>query len=156
MISLSEKQKEPFIREALLRAMFHDVPESMTGDIITPVKEELKGIDENLFSEIEKTLTKEKFTDKAPENIKNVIGSPYLLLEGLSNENVRSTSSLVKDCDRLALMVECLCEKEAKVETLEMEETYHKYYRELSNSEWPTVRQFLDTLADRWLNARIK
>ena len=37
-------------------------------------------------------------------------------LYGLSSEKVGLPSSLVKDCDRLALMVECLSEKEAKVE----------------------------------------
>lgn len=159
VLSLYEGKNEPFIREALLRAMFHDVPESMTGDIITPVKEELKIYKKDLVSEIEKKLTKEKFIDKAPKGIKEILGSadsPDSPLRDLSNKDVKSAISLVMDCDRLALMVECLNEKEAKVEISEMEETYLKYYRELSNSEWPTVRQFLGTLADRWLNARIK
>jgi len=76
-------------------------------------------------------------------------------LYGLNNKKVGVPSSLVKDCDRLALMVECLSEKEAKVWIPEMEESYHTNYRELSNSEWPKVRQFLDAIADRWLNVRI-
>lgn len=155
ILSLAEKKDVNFIRDALLKAMFHDVPESMTGDIITPVKEELKRHNPNLVSEIEKKLTKEKFTDKAPQGIQNIINR-HKLFEELSNDVINSESSLVKDCDQLALMVECLSEKEAKVEICEMEKTYLKYYQKLSNSEWPKVREFLGTLDGRWLNAQLK
>lgn len=151
MFSLSEdrtENKSKFVRDSLLGALFHDVPEAMTGDIITPVKNKFNEKEDKVIEEVEKSLRKD-FAKSIPGTIKNEIEP---MLDELSNDDVGESVSLVKDCDRLALMLECLYEKESKVKNPEMESTYQKHYQELSNSEWPSVRQFLSVLSDHWLN----
>jgi len=151
MFSLSEGDQpnwNKFVRTSLLTALFHDVPEAMTGDIITPVKNMFNEKEEGVMENVETDL-RESFTKSIPGSITSEI-SPLLI--DINNEKPGSESSLVKDCDRLALMLECFYEKESKVKNPEMERTYQKNYQELSNSEWSSVRQFLSVLSDHWLN----
>jgi putative hydrolase of HD superfamily len=154
MFSLTEAKEGDtidFVHEALLRALFHDVPEAVTGDIITPVKNKInKEMGKETVENIEEELVA-GFIDVAPAAVGKVIKKDGLdLFKKLTNKDVGKSVSLVKDCDRLALMLECLYEKEAGVVPPEMEESYHKCRRELSNSEWPSVRRFLSVLADQW------
>lgn len=51
-------------------ALFHDLPESLTRDIISPVKYGVKGLNE-LISEYEMRLIDEKILPFVPENIKD-------------------------------------------------------------------------------------
>jgi len=120
----------------------------MTGDIITSVKNMFNEKEEGVMENVETDL-RESFTKSIPGSITSEI-SPLLI--DINNEKPGSESSLVKDCDRLALMLECFYEKESKVKNPEMERTYQKNYQELSNSEWSSVRQFLSVLSDHWLN----
>jgi 5'-deoxynucleotidase YfbR-like HD superfamily hydrolase len=136
----------------------------VTGDIATPVKEKFKeamtnnennnGKATDIITQTEKELIKE-FVNDAPKKVGEKMGSNnggLNLLDKLSNNKVGEYVSLVKDCDLLALMLECLYEKEAGVIAPEMEITYHECYRELNNSEWSSVRRFLSLLSDHWLN----
>ncbi len=158
LMEIGKGEVVDFVYEALLRSLFHDVPEAVTGDIITPVKDRIRKAipktDEtgkDVIAEIEEKLTADEIIGVAPTAVGEEIGKGGLdLFKDLTNKDVNKCISLVKDCDRLSLMLECLYEKEAGVIAPEMKESYHKHRRELSNSEWPSVRRFLDILSDQW------
>ena len=154
MFTWMHGKKDGFGLEALQRALFHDVPEALTGDIITPVKDIIKReypTERDLWTSIETALAKNP--------IKKLIGissnlSKYIdknhLLEDVSDKEKDSVSSLVKDCDRMALAIECIQEGFAAKIPLEMSRVYPDYLEELQNSEWPFIREFAAKLATRY------
>ena len=138
----------------LQRALFHDVPEALTGDIITPVKDIIKSEypeNKDLWNELENKLA------KTP--IKKLIGTrsdlskyidKYHLLDDVTDNKKNSADSLVKDCDRMALAIECIQEGVTAKVPLEMSRVYHDYLEDLQNSEWPHIREFAAKLATRY------
>jgi putative hydrolase of HD superfamily len=150
MLSMSSsdeaKNEEHFTYRVVLRSLFHDVPESLTGDIITPVKEEIKKNAGNVLEEVEKDLQK-MFVESAPSGVKEDI-QQYELLKEIDNKKIFSVSSMTKDCDRLAALFECFYEKASGVLTPEIEYAYGDYIQELSRSEWSSVKDFVKTISD--------
>lgn len=136
------------VREAMLRAVFHDVPESLTGDIITPVKTDIEKHAPGLVDQVEKALTAD-FIAIAPLAVAMDIHS-MALLDELDTRTPYSVSSLVKDCDRLALVLECIYEKNAGVRLGDIENVYASYHQELVKSEWSAVREFMTIVSDHW------
>jgi len=140
--------------EPLQRALFHDVSEALTGDIITPVKDIIKSQypeEKNLWNDLEDELAKTK--------IKKLLGtssklSKYIddnhLLDDVTDRESYSATSLVKDCDRMALAIECIQEELIAKIPLEMSRAYPDYLEELQNSEWPYIREFAAKLATRY------
>jgi len=132
-------------------------PEALTGDIISPVKDIIKSEypeypkDKNLLNDLENELA------KTP--IKKLIGtnsrlSKYIdknhLLDEISDKEKNSAASLVKDCDRMALAIECIQEGLTAKVPLEMLRVYHDYLEDLQNSEWQYIREFAAKLATRY------
>ncbi|HTW90334.1 MAG TPA: YfbR-like 5'-deoxynucleotidase [bacterium] len=128
----------PFL-EAILRALFHDVPEAVTGDIVTPVKEIINTLNPKIVERLEKNMTKD-FVATLPGLMKRDV-EDYNLLKELDDRKPYSVSSLVKACDRLALVLECLFETETGQVSTEMTSAYGSYITELQNSEWPPIRE---------------
>ena len=135
--------KENFKYGAVLRALFHDVPESLTGDVITPVKDIINKKRSGFWSKVEDKLVNE-FTAPIPEKIKNELISFSLLKD--FKEDLYSVDSLVKTCDQLALILECLYEKEWGSNIEEMRKAYESYTSKLQNSEWSSVREYAHSL----------
>ena len=134
------EEKSSFLYHAILRALFHDVPESLTGDIISPVKQEISKIDKDALKNVEVAL-KNEIVNSAPLGVQREI-EEYHLLEEINKNQPHSVSSLVKDCDMLALVLECLLEKLSGRLVGEMLPVYSKYLNDLQNSEWSHVREF--------------
>lgn len=55
----SEKRSDEEVTEAILRSLYHDVPETITGDIITPTKKATPGLEEAI-GKIEEELVEEQ------------------------------------------------------------------------------------------------
>lgn len=53
-----EGKSDAEVTEAILRSLYHDVPEAITGDIVTPTKKAAPGLDQ-LISEIEEDFVLE-------------------------------------------------------------------------------------------------
>ena len=147
-----DKTTKHFFYEALLKGLFHDVPESLTGDIITPVKAELARHDDGLLGEVETALTQD-FTASAPPGVKEDLENYHLLRE-MDARYQFSVDSLVKSCDRLALVLECIYEKSTGMQTAEIAAAYGLGRRALMQSEWPAVREFMKQVSVRWRVAR--
>jgi putative hydrolase of HD superfamily len=140
---------------AMLRALFHDIPESLTGDVITPVKDKINKVQRNIdlkvkedvvttWDKVEDTLV-EDFVNKIPVNLKKDIETKELL-KGLDGPEAYTVDSLVRECDRLALIIECLFEKEYGLQVREMNTAYDDYVKRLQNSEWTAMREYAVTL----------
>lgn len=120
-----------FQYEAMLLALFHDVPEVLTGDIISPVKELIEAHSPGLMAAMEKRAT-EKMLGSLPEQIKTDMEAKALLKE--PNKNITfSVPSLVKDCDQLAGMLECVFEMSVGNANPELVAGFNGYYDELQN-----------------------
>lgn len=133
-----------FQYRVVLRALFHDLPESLTGDVITPVKDQIAAINDTIWPWIEEHHTKE-FVGEAPAPVREDIETIGLLKE-LEATEPYSVNSLVKDCDRLALMLECAYERESGRMRPEMMGAFDNYVSELRKSEWRAVREFVATI----------
>lgn len=149
----SQKLTIDFKIGALQRALFHDVPEALTGDIITPVKDIIKREypeEKNLWNDIENKMA--ALPIKALTSTTEL--SKYIdenhLLKDISDDEKNSVASLVKDCDRMALAIECIQEELVAKIPLEMSIVYPDYLEELQNSEWPYIREFAAKLATRY------
>jgi len=132
--------------EVVLRSLFHDVPESLTGDIITPVKKRINQEMNDILNKVEADL-KESFIKSAPTGVKEDIEN-YDLLTEISNEKIYSVESMVKDCDRLSAVLECLYEKASGIIKPEIEFAYEEFLQELAKSEWTSVLHFLQIIKE--------
>jgi len=141
-------RRKGFLLTCILRALFHDVPESLTGDIITPVKDIIATQDASLVEQVEEALTHE-FIQSAPRAVQKDLTGLRLATE-LSGHEPHSVDSLVKHCDRMALVLECVYEWKAGVRTPDIKRAYGRYNRELGTSEWPAVREFMATVRRIW------
>jgi putative hydrolases of HD superfamily len=138
-------QVEPgFVHKCIARAMFHDVPESFTGDIITPVKEKIKAQNPDAWEAVEQSLADE-FLTLLPARARAqldpaILGGPRLLAD--FSPQPRSVDSLVKTCDQLALVMECKFEKDSGSESAEIRRAEDRYLEKLAESEWLAVREY--------------
>ena len=64
------------IEELLLKSIYHDIPEAITGDIITPTKRSIPGFVE-ILEEVELKMMEDYMFEYVPEDYKNYI-SPYI------------------------------------------------------------------------------
>jgi len=128
-----------FRYRSILKALFHDLPESLTGDIITPVKDIIDKKKKGFWSKVEKSLV-DDFSISLPQKIKKEFDKFSLLSD--FNDDLNSIDSLVKSCDQLALIFECLYEREWGSNIPEMIKAYENYTAKLQNSEWISIREF--------------
>lgn len=132
--------QEDFQYQCVLLALFHDVPEGLTGDIIAPVKDLIEQHAPGLLPQIEGQAT-EKMRTSLPAAIQKDIEEKNLFKEP-SKEEPFSVASLVLDCDRLAGMLECAFEMSVGNDNPEIVAGFQNYYKYLQNSEWAVVREF--------------
>ncbi len=134
---------------SILRSLFHDLLESLTGDVITPVKTKINELASkygktDLWEEVENKY-KETIRLRMPDSIKED-DKRYSLLDELSLKIPYSVESIVKQCDMSALIIECIFELKANPSINEMQDTYSKYIDRLKNSEWLSIRQLTHEL----------
>lgn len=134
---------EAFTPRAVLMALFHDVPEGMTGDVITPVKETIaREWDWETWSRVEKKL--------GEETLVRLLGESHQVCRDISEKGllreeeeppVYTVGSMVRACDRLGLIVECVIEHQAGGLPGDMAAAYRANLHALQNSEWDHIRE---------------
>jgi putative hydrolase of HD superfamily len=140
---------ESFATRAALKALFHDVPEGMTGDVISPVKETItRQWGWETWQQVEKRL--------GEDTIVRLLGGAARLRADLDQNGylreeedpaAYTVASLVRACDRLALVVECVIEHEAGGLRGEMAGAYAHAMSELQRSEWRHIREQVAVIA---------
>lgn len=112
----NENGEENDVKEMMLRAIYHDVPEVITGDIITPTKKAIPGFVE-LLEDVEKTMMDDYLFGYIDEQYKKEL-SPYIL-EPFEGE----LGKKVKYADIFSALIE------AKVEDRAGNHFFHEKYQ---------------------------
>lgn len=143
-------------------ALFHDLPESLTRDIISPVKYGVKGLDD-IISEYEMRLIDEKILPLAPARIRGEFayilgvrdseggkvknefenrilagGASVPLSSTLSAYNTCEHSAIdgkaLKCCDRLGALIEAGLSISYGVQTTELKEGFKQTYKKFAEA----------------------
>lgn len=133
------KLPKNFTYRAILRALFHDVPEAFTGDVITPVKSRITQRAQKNWREIELRRL-QPLIAATPKRVADDLERLELLHDVPSGDNV-VVGKLVKECDRLASLLECVFERSAGLTYGEMEQAYDAYAKTLLSSSWRSIRE---------------
>jgi len=141
-----EGKNQAFRHQCIVRALFHDVPESITGDIIAPVKKIINKKDSTFWNTVENSMIA-VFKDNAPSFIQEEIDK-YDLLSPFPKQDLGSVASLVNECDKFALVLECGFEKGSGNNPVEMKRAFSNYIDDLRNSEWPRIREYASIVFD--------
>ncbi len=113
------------VSKAVLAALYHDVPEIITGDLPTPVKYYDPGI-KTAYKRVEEAAV-EKLLSTVPEDLR----SDYAEIFGVESDH--ETARLVKAADKLSALIKCIEERrsgnadfaEAERQTLEAIKNMH-------------------------------
>lgn len=127
--------------ESVKRALLHDIPESMTGDIITPTKKKVPGFEE-VIAQVEEQMVTENLLDGMPDELikelKFRMLDPFESVEG----------KIVWAADQFAATVECLMEIRSGNTQYAFRDAMNRMLDDLSRSDLQSV-QFL-TKSFRW------
>lgn len=127
--------------ESVKRALLHDIPESMTGDIITPTKKKVPGFEE-VIAQVEEQMVTENLLDGMPneliKELKFRMLDPFESAEG----------KIVWAADQFAATVECLMEIRSGNTQYAFRDAMNRMLDDLSKSDLQSV-QFL-TKSFRW------
>lgn len=106
LCAIAEKRlgKKINVSDAVLRAMYHDTPEIITGDLPTPIKYYNEAIS-NAYKEVESAAI-EKLSSMLPDDFKDI----YI---PLLQESDNYESKLVKAADKISALIKCTEELEA-------------------------------------------
>lgn len=112
----NKNEKKYDMTEMLLRAMYHDIPEAITWDIITPTKKAVPGFVE-LLEKVEIDMMNDYLFHYIPQDYKTKL-FPYMLHPFQGTEG-----KIVKNADILSALLE------AKVEVNHGSENFKEIYR---------------------------
>ncbi|MDO4935961.1 MAG: HD domain-containing protein [Phascolarctobacterium sp.] len=112
MCNLQRGRKDAETLEDFWRGLFHDLPEVLTRDIVSPVKKNVAGLDE-VISRVENKLINEKILPLLPEHWRKDM---LRITQGFD------AASLMKACDNLAAYMEVKLSQESGVTSRHMEE----------------------------------
>ena len=104
-IAIQEKLPKKQVEDMMLKAIYHDVPEIITGDVVSPTKTAVDGLKE-VLGRVEEQMVEEDLFVYLDQDYENFV-SPYIL-DPFSWENGKK----VKYCDILSAYIESLCEKD--------------------------------------------
>jgi putative hydrolase of HD superfamily len=143
ILSCIEEEKGTAINpvESVKRALLHDIPESMTGDIITPTKKKVPGFDEVIAQVEEQMVTENLLVGMPDELIKELklrMLDPFESLEG----------RIVWAADQFAATVECLMEIRSGNTQYAFRDAMNRMLDDLSKSDLESVQ--LLTQSFKW------
>lgn len=122
-------------RVALL-AMYHDVPEIITGDLPTPVKYHSPEI-RKAYGQVE-NLAIDRLTAMLPEDIRE----DYRDIMTLSGENDREYELIIKAADKISAIIKCIEEKNSgNREFIKAEQSLKST---VENIELPEAKAFIE------------
>lgn len=116
-------------------AMFHDVPEVLTGDLPTPVKyfnDDMRRI----YKGIE-TAASEKLLNHLPEELRDIY-SGFICQTDLTDEEKK----LIKTADKLCAYIKCI--QEINVGNKEFQSAYEKIKSDVENIKSEESEYFLE------------
>ncbi|MEA2066440.1 MAG: YfbR-like 5'-deoxynucleotidase [Thermotogota bacterium] len=137
LLSYVEESNQLDEVEVIKRSLLHDIPESLTGDIITPTKQKVTGFEE-LVERVEEVMVTNKLLNDMPEKLisefKNKILKPF---EGINGK-------LVRAADLTAAIVECLMEIKSGNNQMSFRIALNNMLDQLDESEFSSVKEVAD------------
>jgi putative hydrolase of HD superfamily len=137
LLSYEEESNQLDEVEIIKRSLLHDIPESLTGDIITPTKQKVTGFEE-LVERVEEVMVTNKLLNDMPEELiselKNKILKPF---EGINGK-------LVRAADLTAAIVECLMEIKSGNNQMSFRIALNNMLDQLDESEFSSVKEVAD------------
>jgi putative hydrolase of HD superfamily len=137
LLSYEEESNQLDEVEIIKRSLLHDIPESLTGDIITPTKQKVTGFEE-LVERVEEVMVSNKLLNDMPEKLiselKNKILKPF---EGINGK-------LVRAADLTAAIVECLMEIKSGNNQMSFRIALNNMLDQLDESEFSSVKEVAD------------
>ncbi|MDD2333367.1 MAG: HD domain-containing protein [Mesotoga sp.] len=127
--------------ESVKLALLHDIPESMTGDIITPTKKKVPGFEE-VIAQVEERMVTENLLAGMPDRLIKEL--KYRMLDPFESHE----GKLVWAADQFAATVECLMEIRSGNTQYAFRDAMNRMLDDLSKSDLESV-QFL-TQTFRW------
>ncbi|HPE67765.1 MAG TPA: HD domain-containing protein, partial [Thermotogota bacterium] len=125
------------LENVLLKALFHDVPESITGDIISPTKRRVPGFEQTI-ERVEKRMVKQTILEKLPQELQREV-EPFMLQPFSGREG-----KLVRGADLLGSLFECMIEIKSGNRNPFFRDAYAQLLRELEELALPEVNTFLE------------
>lgn len=137
---LSKNSDEELLNEIIIASILHDFPEAFTGDVITPTKKKVKGL-ENIISNIEEEminewLNNEKDTEKVFSRLKKYMINPF---EEEYGRYVRSS-------DLFNAMLECAIEIKTGNSQLLFREAFFGMKKELKQFKFDFIYDLIDDI----------
>jgi len=112
MCNLQRNRDEAATMEDFWQGLFHDLPEVLTRDIVSPIKRNVAGLDE-VLKQIENKLINQKILPLLPENWRQDM---LRLTQGFAGDSV------MKACDNLAAYMEVKLSEESGIKSRHMHE----------------------------------
>lgn len=149
------KCKDKVLVDNFYSALFHDLPESLTRDIISPVKREVKGLKENL-ARIEYDIINENMFNLIPDKEWR---KDFFYLLGVKNGTFDSFcdrkfifGKLIKFMDNIAAFMEAKLSVETGIDSHELQKGIYYTYNELLNQCFSTVTEYYEVVTPLFLN----
>lgn len=137
LLSYEEKSDQLDEIEIIKRALLHDIPESLTGDIITPTKQKVTGFEE-LVERVEEVMVTDKLLNDMPKKLISELKSRILKpFEGINGK-------LVRAADLTAAIVECLMEIKSGNNQMSFRIALNNMLDQLDESEFCSVKEVAD------------
>jgi len=127
--------------EVVKRALLHDIPESMTGDIITPTKKKVPGFEE-VISQVEEEMVSKMLLENMPDSLVKEL--KYRMLDPFESEE----GELVRAADQFAATAECLMEIRSGNTQPAFRDALNRMLDDLADSEFESVRFITESF--RW------
>lgn len=123
------------VSDCVLRALYHDVPEIITGDMPTPVKYHDESI-RDAYKNVERGAAT-RILSQLPEELRSVY-EPYLLPE----DETCIEAKLCKAADKFSALIKCI--EEEKSGNVEFKNAKIATERSLHNMMLPAVEYFFE------------
>ncbi|WP_129408757.1 HD domain-containing protein [Marinitoga lauensis] len=135
---LNKNTNKQLIDEVIIASILHDFPEAFTGDVITPTKKKVKGM-EDIISRIEEEMIEEwlkddEDTEEIFERFKNYMINPFELEYG----------KYVRASDLFNAMLECAIEIRSGNSQMLFREAFFNMKKELKQFNFDFIYDLID------------
>ncbi|MDD3600141.1 MAG: YfbR-like 5'-deoxynucleotidase [Defluviitoga tunisiensis] len=142
ILALSVNLDKNEIYEIMACAILHDLPEAFTGDVISPTKRKVEGLEE-IISEIEKEFVQEWYNSKLILREKTLKFEKYIYYPFKDNYG-----KFVRTADLLAALIECYLEISTGNQNSYFVNSFKKLKEEINDISPLDVSEILKEIED--------
>ncbi len=129
---------EDKVEEILSKALLHDLPEAFTGDVITPTKKKIEGLDD-MISAVESDFVSEWIS-------KLEISDREKILDHACDPFSGESGRIVRTADLFSALIECALELQSGNKTGIFREVFFEFKRQIKDTSPIDVSQWIDEI----------